>query len=229
MLIDSISYSFALLTISIATFVYIYIFSYFRYDANVERLTIFINLFVISMVLLVMSGNFFVMFLGWELIGLTSFFLINFWSSRISTLKSAFKAYVFNKFSDVSLFIAIILILLTIGDINILTFNKSISNYNDYYVNLLDLNLSLIELISMMLIIAAFIKSAQFGAHIWLPDSMEAPVPASALIHSATLVSAGVFILLRLTPLFELSYFAYLIIPFIGSFTAFFGGLCAAY
>jgi len=78
LLIDSVSYSFMLLTVTIATFVYIYIFSYFRYDANVERLTIFINLFVISMVLLVTSGNFFVMFLGWELIGLTSFFLINF-------------------------------------------------------------------------------------------------------------------------------------------------------
>lgn len=229
LLIDSISYSFMLLTVTIATFVYIYIFSYFRYDANVERLTIFINLFVISMVLLVTSGNLFVMFLGWELIGLTSFLLINFWSSRISTLKSAFKAYVFNKFSDVSILIAVLLCFLITNDINIMSFNNQISLFNNYYLSFFNVDVSVVELISFFFISAAFIKSAQFGAHIWLPDSMEAPVPASALIHSATLVSAGVFLLLRLSPLFELSYYAYIIIPTIGAFTAFFGGLCAAY
>jgi len=98
------------LTLTIAVFVYIYAFSYFRYEPNVERFILLINCFVISMICLVTSGNFFVLFLGWELIGLTSFFLINFWSTRISTLKSAFKAFTFNKFSDVSLLIAIILV-----------------------------------------------------------------------------------------------------------------------
>lgn len=227
--IDSISYSFMLLTISIATFVYIYIFSYFRYDANVERLILFINSFVISMIVLVTSGNFFVMFLGWELIGLTSFMLINFWSTRISTLKSAFKAYSFNKFSDVCILISVILCFLTVNDVNISVFNNQISLYVDYYITIFNTDISIIELISFFFISAAFVKSAQFGGHVWLPDSMEAPVPASALIHSATLVSAGVFLLLRLTPLFELSHYAYVVIPVIGSFTAFFGGLCAAY
>lgn len=227
--IDSISYSFMLLTISIATFVYIYIFSYFRYDANVERLIIFINLFVISMIILVISGNFFVMFFGWELIGLTSFMLINFWSTRVSTLKSAFKAYSFNKFSDVCILIGVILSFITINDVNIMVFNNQISLYNNYYISIFDIDVSVIELISFFFISAAFVKSAQFGGHIWLPDSMEAPVPASALIHSATLVSAGVFLLLRLSPLFEISQYAYFVIPVVGSFTAFFGGLCAAY
>jgi len=227
--VDSVSYSFMLLTISIATFVYIYIFSYFRYDANVERLILFINLFVISMIILVTSGNFFVMFLGWELIGLTSFMLINFWSTRISTLKSAFKAYTFNKFSDVCILIGVILSFLTINDVNLMVFNNQIALYNDYYLTIFNTDISIIELISFFFISSAFVKSAQFGAHIWLPDSMEAPVPASALIHSATLVSAGVFLLLRLTPLFELSYYAYIVIPIVGSFTAFFGGLCAVY
>ena len=97
--IDSVSYSFMFLTLTIAVFVYIYTFSYFRYEPNVERLILLINCFVISMICLVTSGNFFVLFLGWEMIGLTSFFLINFWSTRISTLKAAFKAFVFNKFS----------------------------------------------------------------------------------------------------------------------------------
>lgn len=227
--IDSISYSFMFLTLTIAVFVYIYTFSYFRYEPNVERLVLLINCFVISMICLVTSGNFFVLFLGWELIGLTSFFLINFWSTRVSTLKSAFKAFVFNKFSDVSLLSAIILIFFCVGDVNIFSFMKQISLYNNFYINILDNEIAIIELISFFFITCAFIKSAQFGFHIWLPDSMEAPVPASALIHSATLVSAGVFLLLRLSPMFEYSMYSYYVVPIIGSFTAFFGGLCSVY
>lgn len=227
--VDSISYSFMLLTVTIAMFVYIYVYSYFRYDANVERLILFINCFVISMVILVVSGNLFVFFLGWELIGLTSFLLINFWSSRISTLKSAFKAYTFNKFSDVSILISVVLVIILMNDVNIITFNNQINLYKNYYITIINADISIVEIISFFFISAAFVKSAQFGAHIWLPDSMEAPVPASALIHSATLVSAGVFLLLRFSALFEISTYAFHVIPVIGSFTAFFGGICASY
>lgn len=227
--IDSISYSFMFLTLTIAVFVYIYAFSYFRYEPNVERLILLINCFVISMICLVTSGNFFVLFLGWELIGLTSFFLINFWSTRISTLKAAFKAFVFNKFSDVSLLIGIFIVFFCINDINIISFNSQISNYNNFYIKFLNYEVALIEVISFFFITCSFVKSAQFGFHIWLPDSMEAPVPASALIHSATLVSAGVFVLLRLSNLFEYSLYSYYVVPLIGSFTAFFGGLCSVY
>lgn len=227
--IDSISYSFMFLTLTIAVFVYIYAFSYFRYEPNVERFILLINCFVISMICLVTSGNFFVLFLGWELIGLTSFFLINFWSTRISTLKSAFKAFVFNKFSDVALLIAIILVFFCINDSNIIVFNNKISVFNNFYLNMFDYQISMLEMVSFFFSICAFIKSAQFGFHIWLPDSMEAPVPASALIHSATLVSAGVFLLLKLTPLFECSAYIYYFLPLIGSFTAFIGGLSSAY
>jgi NADH:ubiquinone oxidoreductase subunit 5 (subunit L)/multisubunit Na+/H+ antiporter MnhA subunit len=227
--IDSISYSFMFLTLTIAVFVYIYAFSYFRYEPNVERFILLINCFVISMICLVTSGNFFVLFLGWELIGLTSFFLINFWSTRISTLKSAFKAFVFNKFSDVALLIAIIMVFFCINDSNIIVFNNKISVFNNFYLNMFDYQISMLEVTSFFFSICAFIKSAQFGFHIWLPDSMEAPVPASALIHSATLVSAGVFLLLKLTPLFECSAYIYYFLPIIGSFTAFIGGLSSAY
>ena len=100
---------------------------------------------------------------------------------------------------------------------------------SNFYINLLGFEVSFIETISIIIILAAFIKSAQFGMHIWLPDSMEAPVPASALIHSATLVSAGVYLLLRFSPLFELSTYAFYIIPVIGSITAMVGGVSAAY
>lgn len=229
LLIDPISYSFMFLTLTIAVFVYIYAFSYFRYEPNVERLILLINCFVISMICLVTSGNFFVLFLGWELIGLTSFFLINFWSTRISTLKAAFKAFVFNKFSDVSLLISIFLVYFIINDTNIISFNNEIGNFNNFYLNILDYELPVIEVISFFFVTCSFVKSAQFGFHVWLPDSMEAPVPASALIHSATLVSAGVFVLLRISNLFEYSLYSYYAAPIIGSFTAFFGGLCSVY
>ena len=229
LLIDTTSISFSFLTLTIGVFVYIYTFSYFRYEPLVERLILFLNSFMISMILLVSSGNFIVMFLGWELIGLTSFFLINFWSTRVGTLKAAFKAFSFNKLSDLFLFFAILLIFNTTFNLDILVFNNQIYLYENYNIEFFYFSFNLIELISFFFISCAFIKSAQLGAHIWLPDSMEAPVPASALIHSATLVSAGIYLLLRLTSLFELSYYAYYIIPTIGAITAFYGGLVSAF
>lgn len=226
---DSLSYSYMFLTLSIAVFVYIYAFSYFRYEPNVERLLLFINLFVISMIILVLAGNTFVLFLGWELIGLTSFFLINFWSTRVGTLKSAFKAMTFNKFSDVCVLIYVLATFLVTHEHNIQTILLETTRYQNVTIKFWSFEVSFIELTCFFMLTAAFIKSAQFGVHIWLPDSMEAPVPASALIHSATLVSAGVFLILRFNVLFELSVYSKYIILYVGSFTAFFGGWCATY
>lgn len=226
--IDNISLSFSFLTISIAVFVYLFTFSYFRYEPLVDRLILFLNTFIISMVFLVSSGNLVMLFLGWEMIGLTSFFLINFWSSKIGTLKSAFKAFSFNKASDLFLFFAIILIYNLTYTLDIITFISQVHLYENFVINFF-FEINYLELISIFLLGCAFIKSAQFGAHIWLPDSMEAPVPASALIHSATLVSAGIFILLRFTTLFELSKFSISLIAVIGSLTAFYGGLVSMY
>ncbi len=227
--IDSLSYSYLLLTLTIAVFVFIYTFSYFRYEPNVERLLLFINLFVISMILLVLAGNLFVLFLGWELIGLTSFFLINFWSTRVATLKSAFKAMTFNKLSDVSILIYLISTYLVTQEHNIQVILLQATRYQNFTIHFWNYEVSYIEFVCFFMLVAAFIKSAQIGTHIWLPDSMEAPVPASALIHSATLVSAGVFLILRFNAIFELSVYSKYIILYVGSFTAFFGGWCAIY
>lgn len=227
--IDNVSLSFAFLTITIAVFVYLYTFSYFRYEPLVDRLILFLNSFVISMVFLVCSGNFIMLFLGWEMIGLTSFFLINFWSCKVSTLKSAFKAFSFNKASDLFLFFAIILAFNLTYTLDVVTFINSIHLYENFMLNFFVYKVNYVELISIFLLGSAFIKSAQFGAHIWLPDSMEAPVPASALIHSATLVSAGIYLLLRFTSLFELSSISFSLIAIIGSLTAFYGGLVSMY
>ena len=228
-LIDSVSFSFILLTTTIGLFVYVYAFSYFRYEPLVDRFLLFLCSFIISMLFLVSSGNLIMLFLGWEMIGLTSFFLINFWVSRVGTLKAAFKAFSFNKVSDFFILIFIITIYNFVYDFDIQSLNTQVHMYYNYKISILNIDFNLIEVISFILLSAAFIKSAQFGAHIWLPDSMEAPVPASSLIHSATLVSAGVFLILRFYPIIEFSYYAYLILPVIGSFTAAYGGLVSSF
>lgn len=223
--IDQLSFSFMLLTVSIAFFVYIYAFSYFRYEPHVDRLLIFLNLFVISMILLVIAGNMIVLFLGWELIGLTSFFLINFWTTRIATLKAGFKAFLFNRISDVILFFTCIYVYYLFNDV---THANMIYMFSDK--NFLSINgYNCINIFSFLIIIPACIKSAQIFFHIWLPDSMEAPVPASALIHSATLVSAGVYLVLRFKSILILSQYAIYVLPIIGALTAVLGAISSAY
>ena len=227
-IIDFISYSFMLLTTSIAVFVFLYAFSYFRYEPLVDRFILFLMLFVISMLFLVASGNLIMLFLGWELIGLTSFLLINFWVTKIGTLKAAFKAFTFNKISDFWLLLFLLLVFGLYYDFDIIIINNEAYLYFNSNIRLLNLNINFSEILCVLLLFAAFIKSAQFGMHIWLPDSMEAPVPASSLIHSATLVSAGIFLVLRFNSLFDNSILAKYLLVFIGSLTAAYGGVAAA-
>lgn len=223
--IDSLSYSFIFLTTTIAFFVYLYAFAYFRYEPHVDRLLIFLNLFVISMIILVSAGNLIILFLGWELIGLTSFFLINFWTTKISTLKAAFKAFLFNRLSDVMLFFVCVFTFYLFHDLtNSVIIDNYIKSTNLYYGHF-----SVINIFSFFIIIPICIKSAQFFWHIWLPDSMEAPVPASALIHSATLVSAGIYLILRFKSILILSEYAITVLPLIGAFTACLGALSSAF
>lgn len=226
--IDYVSYSFILLTITIAFFVNIYTFSYFRYEPYICRLLSLINAFVLSMIILVSAGNLVVFFFGWELIGLTSFFLINFWSERAGTFKAAFKAFAFNKLSDAAILISLLLIFAIFNDLkfdvifNLIIFKTELKTQTIFAFKIWDV-------LSFFLLLAAFIKSAQIGFHIWLPDSMEAPVPASALIHSATLVSAGIYLVLRFYPILELSQLFYIILPATGAITAFIGGAIAVF
>jgi len=227
-IVDTISFSFVLLTTSIAVFVFLYAFSYFRYEPLVDRFILFLLLFIISMIFLVSSGNLIMLFLGWELIGLTSFLLINFWVTKIGTLKASFKAFTFNKISDFWLFIFLLLIVGFLYDIDIFIINNSSHLYCNSFIRVFNFLISFNEFVCLFLLFSAFIKSAQFGAHIWLPDSMEAPVPASSLIHSATLVSAGIFLVLRFNNIFDNSLLAKYLLAIIGSLTAAYGGVSAA-
>ena len=218
--VDYIAFAFLFLTTSIGFCAVAYSLAYFKNEPHADRFILLLNWFIISMSLLVVADNAFVCFLGWELIGLTSFLLINFWTIRRGTLKSAFKAFIFNKLSDLFLLFFIILMVRLTGSASILVWNQYLAIYSIFYIP--DLWQP-----ALFLILASSIKSAQFLGHLWLPDSMEAPIPASALIHSATLVSAGVYLLLRMETLIQSTNLVYFV-GFLGAFTAFYGAVVSA-
>ena len=209
-------FSFLVLFIGFCT--NMYALNYFRNEADEMGFVFWLNAFILSMVVLVLSANFFTLFFGWELIGFTSFFLINFWQSRRATLKSSFKAFTFNLVSDLLLLIALVILYLNLHTTNIQIVLNTVKlpgmSSNGWVI-----------FTSICLIGCASIKSVQIVGHLWLPDSMEAPVPASALIHSATLVSAGVFLLLRFYNIIEIHQS---IILTLGCVTAAYGGVVAA-
>lgn len=179
------------------------------------------------MVLLLAGNSFSTVLLGWELIGSFSFLLINFWTTRVSTFKAALKAFFFNKLSDLALLILLILFFFYFSSGQSSNLNLIMSAYN-VKLWVLGLEFNFVNIFLFFLSICCFCKSAQFGFHVWLPDSMEAPVPASALIHSATLVSAGIYLFGRV-PSYILDDFFYSYISIFSSFTAFYGGIIAAY
>lgn len=218
--ITPISYSFSLLVLIIGFCTNIYILNYFKSEADEGGFVFWINGFIVSMLILVLANNFFTLFLGWELIGFTSFFLINFWQSKRSTLKSSFKAFSFNLVSDLFLLCSLVIFYQLTNTSDISTFLYLITwggLYND----------TLINFAILLLIGCASIKSVQLIGHLWLPDSMEAPVPASALIHSATLVSAGIYLLARFNILLVLYNWMFVLLV-LGGLTAAYGGVVAA-
>lgn len=217
--INSLNFLFLFLVNIIGFATNIYILNYFKYEERGEEFILLINWFIFSMIFLVISNNFFTLIVGWELIGLTSFLLINFWKFKITTLSCSFKAYSFNKVSDLFLMLGCVL----------LWNNYKISDIDTLlvYISMNKTSNSVILWSSICFLISASIKSAQIIGHLWLPDSMEAPVPASSLIHSATLVSAGIYLILKFQTLFIISQMMHIIF-FIGSITACYGGLVAA-
>lgn len=218
--LDSLSYLFTLLVLIIGLATNFYVLNYLKYEANEDIFALLINWFMFSMIILVLGNNLFTLFLGWESIGLSSFFLINFWSTRRGTVKSSFKAFFFNKISDVFLFLFLIIV-------NYITYLNNLNVINIKFFSLFVNFSTMYNFAALCLFLCTLFKSAQLFGHLWLPDSMEAPVPASALIHSATLVSAGIYLLLRFTPLVTLTDIQTAAI-LIGSLTAAYGGVVSA-
>jgi len=215
-LIDRLSVLMMLVVTFVSLMVHVYTIGYMADDPGYQRFFSYISLFTFSMLMLVMANNFLQLFFGWEAVGLVSYLLIGFWYTRPTAIYANIKAFLVNRVGDFGFLLGIALILTHFGTLDYgVVFSKAHSNPAD------------ISLICILLFVGAMGKSAQFPLHVWLPDSMEGPTPISALIHAATMVTAGIFMVSRMSPLFELSETARSVMLVIGAITALFMGLVA--
>lgn len=196
-------------------------------DAHLTRFFSLLSLFTFFMFILVASDNFLVLFVGWEGIGICSFLLISFWQTRIAATKSALKAIVLNRLGDASFIAAVSLLFLIFKSVDFAVIFQLVPFVAHSYFSFLIFNFSYLEVISILLVIAAVGKSAQLGLHGWLPEAMEGPTPVSALIHAATLVTAGVFLIIRCSPILEYAPSTLNFILIIGGLTCVFGSTVA--
>jgi NADH-quinone oxidoreductase subunit L len=206
----------------VSLMVHIYTIGYMEEDPGYQRFFSYISLFTFSMLMLVMSNNMLQLFFGWEAVGLVSYLLIGFWFKKPTATFANMKAFLVNRVGDFGFILGIGLILAYTGTLN---YNEIFAKSNELAaLTLPKTDWALITVICICLFIGAMGKSAQFPLHVWLPDSMEGPTPISALIHAATMVTAGIFMVTRMSPLFELSDAALNFIVIIGSITALFMG-----
>ena len=225
--IDPLSSVMLVVVTFVSSLVHVYSIGYMSHDPNRPRFMSYLSLFTFSMLMLVVSDNFLQLFFGWEGVGLCSYLLIGFWYKKESANNAAIKAFLVNRVGDFGFAIGIFLIFYYFGSVNYDEVFLKAESLIDKEINFLGINLNLITLICLTLFVGAMGKSAQFLFHTWLPDAMEGPTPVSALIHAATMVTAGVFLVVRCSPLFELSQFALNIVAIIGMITALFAASVA--
>ena len=225
--IDSLSIIMCSVVTSVSLLVHFYSIAYMKNDSSYNRFFIYTNFFTFSMLLIVLSNNFFQLFIGWELVGLSSYLLIGFWLKKDTAINANYKAFIVNRVGDVGLLLGLCLIFLIYGstDYNEI-FNLKFSIFSDQ-LNIFGYSFNTLSAVCFLLFIGAMAKSAQIPLHFWLPDSMEGPTPISALIHAATMVTAGIYMVARLSPLYELTDDVLLFILYVGSLTAFLLGLVA--
>ncbi len=210
----------------VSLMVHIYTIGYMQGDPGYKRFFSYISLFTFAMLMLVMSNNLLQLFFGWEAVGLVSYLLIGFWFKKESAIYANLKAFLVNRVGDLGFLLGIGLIVFSTGSLNYIEIFNSVNSLADkQYLLFESLEVSFITLICICLFIGAMGKSAQFPLHVWLPDSMEGPTPISALIHAATMVTAGIFMVSRMSPIFELSDAALTFIMVVGSITALFMGI----
>jgi NADH-quinone oxidoreductase subunit L len=224
-LIDALTAMMMLVVTFVSLMVHIYTIGYMQDDPGYQRFFSYISLFTFSMLMLVMSNNFLQLFFGWEAVGLVSYLLIGFWYTRESAIYANLKAFLVNRVGDFGFILGIGLVLAYFGSLDYATvFAKAPSLARETITLWPDTPWMLMTVIGILLFVGAMGKSAQFPLHVWLPDSMEGPTPISALIHAATMVTAGIFMVARMSPLFELSDTALSFIMVIGAITALFMG-----
>lgn len=212
---DNFTFFMCFVVTFISLLVHLYSNEYMNQDPHFIRFMSYLSLFTFFMLILITAANYIQMFVGWEGVGLSSYLLINFWFTRLQANKAAIKAMLFNRVADMFMLIGLFAIYVTFETFDyVIIFSIAPFFYNNLYV---------LDFICIFLFLGAMGKSAQLGFHNWLPDAMEGPTPVSALIHAATMVTAGIFLIIRSSYIFEFSYFALNFIAVIGALTAFFG------
>ena len=224
-LIDPLTAVMLIVVTFVSLMVHIYTIGYMAEDPGYQRFFSYISLFTFSMLMLVMSNNFVQLFFGWEAVGLVSYLLIGFWYTRPTAIYANLKAFLVNRVGDFGFLLGIGLVAAYAGSLDYATVfgkSKELATLTEAVTGW-----PVITAICIGLFIGAMGKSAQFPLHVWLPDSMEGPTPISALIHAATMVTAGIFMVSRMSPLFELSETALSFVIVIGAITALFMALIA--
>lgn len=201
--------------------VHVYSIGYMQHDDARARFMSYLSLFTFAMLMLVTSSNFVQLFFGWEGVGLLSYLLIGFWNKKDNANKAAIKAFIVNRVGDFGLLLGIVAVYFLFGSLNFEDVFADVAGKQDFLVLFLGYEVHAISLICFLLFLGAMGKSAQLGLHTWLSDTMEGPIPVSALIHAATMVTAGVFLIARMSPLFEYSQYVREFITVIGALTAF--------
>ncbi len=225
--VDSLTAVMLVVVNSVSALVHIYSIGYMSHDPHKPRFMSYLSLFTFMMLSLITADNFLQLFFGWEGVGLASYLLIGFWFKKESANNASMKAFIVNRVGDLGLLIAMFLIFKTFGTLN---FGEVFSQAADQSKNSIKIfggEYNLITTICIFLFIGAMGKSAQILLHTWLPDAMEGPTPVSALIHAATMVTAGVFLVARCSPLFEYSQYALNLVAFVGATTAIFAASVA--
>ena len=227
MKIDSLSAVMLVVVTSVSSLVHIYSIGYMSNDPHKPRFMAYLSLFTFAMLMLVTSDNFIQLFFGWEGVGLCSYFLIGFWFKKDTANTAAIKAFLVNRVGDFGFALGIFLIFYLFGTVNYSEVFELIPTIRENNLIFLGVEVNAIDLICLLLFVGAMGKSAQILLHTWLPDAMEGPTPVSALIHAATMVTAGVFLVVRCSPIYEYSELALNIITIVGMSTAFFAASVA--
>lgn len=221
-LVDKLTSVMLLVVTSVSAMVHIYSWGYMSHDKSKTRFFSYLNLFTFVMLSLVSANNMVQMFFGWEGVGLASYLLIGFWHHKDSANKASMKAFIVNRVADLFLILALITTLDVFGTFNYADIFASLDAVKEQTYTFFNYDVNVLVLITLFLLLGAMGKSAQFGFHTWLPDAMEGPTPVSALIHAATMVTAGVFLIARMSPMYELAGPVLQIVAIVGGVTAIF-------
>jgi proton-translocating NADH-quinone oxidoreductase chain L len=227
---DTLTVLMLVVVTTVSTIVHLYSMGYMESDPHIPRFFSYLSLFTFFMIILVTADNLVQMFVGWEGVGLCSYLLINFWHTRLQANKAAIKAVIVNRVGDFGLVLGMLAVFYVFKTLNYTTLFALVPFYAleiKGSLSLLGFNIDMLTFICICFFIGAVGKSAQLGLHTWLPDAMEGPTPVSALIHAATMVTAGVFLIARCSPLFEYSPSALMVVTCFGAMTAFFAATTA--